>query len=55
MKTDIVINYDELTKDKEVSILINNIPAFNFQIQLVQFLMSLVNIVSPVKFILIME
>lgn len=55
MKTDIIINYDELTKDKVVGILVTNVPSSQLQISLVETLISIVNLVSPVKFNVVME
>lgn len=50
MKYDLVVNYEELTKDKVVNILITNVDSSQFQINLVETLLGVVNLVSPVKF-----
>lgn len=55
MKYDLVVDYEELTKDKVVGILIINVPSSSFQISLVETLISIVNIFSPVKFKVEME
>ena len=55
MKTDIIINYNELTKDKEVNILITEVPSSQLQLKVVEALIWVVNIYSPVKFNVTME
>lgn len=55
MKYDLIVNYEELTKDKVVAILITNVPSSSIQISLVETLISIVNIFSPVKFKVEME
>lgn len=50
MKYDLVVNYEELTKDKVVNILITNVHSSQFQINLVETLLGIVNLFSPVKF-----
>ena len=55
MKYDLVVDYDELTKDKVVNILVVNIPSSDFQIWLVETLIQVVNLVSPVRFNVAME
>lgn len=50
MNADIVIDYEKLTEDKVISIKIVNVKTSKFQIQLVDFLLMLVNTVSPVRF-----
>lgn len=50
MKYDLVVNYEELTKDKVVNILVTNVHSSQFQINLVETLLGIVNLFSPVKF-----
>lgn len=50
MKYDLVVNYEELAKDKVVNILVINVHSSQFQINLVETLIGIVNLFSPIKF-----
>ena len=52
---DLVINYDELTKDRIINIKIINSNAALWQYSAVYALISLANMFSPVKFSIVFE
>lgn len=55
MKYDLVVDYNELTKDKVVNILIVNVETSEFQVWVVETLLRIVNLVLPVKFNVVIE
>lgn len=55
MKYDLVVDYDELTKDKVVNILIENVQSSDAQIWVVNTALVILNLLSPVKFNVMMQ
>ena len=58
MKYDLIVDVEELEetmKDEEVNIKIKNAKSTSFQFSLVSFLLSLTNMISPVKFNVVFE